>query len=282
MLNSMKAVLGLSAALLLSQPALADWKHLNINDVDIDIVSDNYRRALPEYPVKQKKRTYRAYLEAYQGTEYSIRVRNRSGERIGLVIAVDGRNIISGKRSKLRPKERMYILNPHQEATYKGWRSGKNHINRFYFTDAPDSYAGRWGDYSAMGVIAVAAFAEDRPYYQEHYERRNDNKRNGRAAKPSLRGAPQSRSYSNEPGTGYGDRDWSPSRRVDFDPHRKPFARYFLKYEWRETLCKKGIIRCHRERYSERRHNRMWNEDRYDYARPPPGVTYWRHNDRRD
>ena len=46
----------------------------------------------------------RAYLEAEQGRNYGIRVRNYTGSRIGLVIAVDGRNIISGKKSNLRPR----------------------------------------------------------------------------------------------------------------------------------------------------------------------------------
>jgi len=36
-------------------------------------------------------------------------------------------------------------------------RSAQDKINRFYFTDVPDSYAAAFGDESAMGVIAVAA-----------------------------------------------------------------------------------------------------------------------------
>ena len=271
----LKQVLGITTVLLLTQPALAAWQRLDLKDVSIDIVSDRSHRELPEYPVENRGDTYRAYLEAERGEEYSIQVHNRSGERIGLVIAVDGRNIISGEQSHLRPNERMYILNPYQRATYRGWRSSKNHVNRFYFTDAPDSYAGRWGDYSAMGVIAVAAYAEERPRdYEDQYTNRE------RAPSLAPRNAPQHKSApSADAGTGFGDREWSPSRRVEFDPMRKPFGRYFIKYEWRQNLCELGIVRCRPDRHS-RRPNRMWDDDNR-YAPYPPGVTYWRDYNRR-
>ena len=107
--------------------------------------------------------SYKAYLEAAKGLNYSGQIRNRSNERIGVVFAVDVRNVISGDRSNLSPNERMYVLGPYQQESYEGWRTGKNRVNRFYFTDEGDSYAGAWDDYSAMGVIAVAAFRENAP-----------------------------------------------------------------------------------------------------------------------
>jgi hypothetical protein len=253
----------------LIQPAqAAQWQDLDLRDVDVDVVLDRSRRSLPEYPVDQDGRRYRAYLEAEQGSEYSIRIRNRSDRRVGLVVAVDGRNIISGERSELHRKERMYILNPYQEATYRGWRSSKNEVNRFYFTDAPDSYAGRWGDHSAMGVIAVAAFAEKR---QQYHKEESFSSRQGQPRVGAQRSAP-----ANEPGTGHGDSEWSPSRQVEFDAEGKAFARYFLKYEWRSTLCEKGIIRCHRDDRTRRPGNRLWNDD--GFAAPPPGRDFQQNN----
>ena len=92
---------------------------------------------LPLYPVASgQANTFRAYVEAIRGERYSIRVRNHSPYRVGLVIAVDGRNIISGKKSFLQPQERMYILDPHGWGYYDGWRSSNNQVNTFYFTDA--------------------------------------------------------------------------------------------------------------------------------------------------
>lgn len=260
------------AALFASQIATAGWDRLDSGDVEVSIIGE-HGRSLPEYPVKRTQRTYRAYLEARQGTEYGVRIRNRSNQRIGVVVAVDGRNIISGKHSKLRSNERMYILQPYQTAVYDGWRTGKNRINRFYFTDSQDSYSGRWGDYSAMGVIAVAAFAERRPQYQQEYSYRDNHE--SRRSNPGTGTRSNNSTFKQksapaaaEPGTGYGDGKYSPSRRVKFKAKNKAFARYFVKYEWRKTLCELGVINC-RNDYQSRRPNRMWDDS--DFAPPPPG-----------
>ena len=221
--------------------------------VEIAVLSDTQTR-LPLYTTgSSDPNTYRAYVEAERGMRYSIRVWNNSSVRIGVVIAVDGRNIISGAKSNLAREERMYILNPRSSGNYEGWRTSSTQVNRFYFTDAPDSYSGAWGDYSAMGVIAVAVFPEQRPP-QILYERR-DNKEMEKSRPASPRMA--------APGTGFGEGVYSPSMRVEFEPEAFPAERYFFKYEWRDTLCRKGIIDCRQPR------NRFWNE-REDYAPYPP------------
>lgn len=242
-------------------------------DVEVEVVNDR-GRPFPQYPLRRGggSAAYKAHLEAVRGSNYSIRIRNRSDQRIGVVIAVDGRNIISGDRSNLRPDERMYVLEPGQRETYEGWRTGRNRVNRFYFTDAGDSYAGAWGDYSAMGVIAVAAFREAAPYpppprpqpWSEGQEQgqRGDDRRMPSAPPDAAAAAPRA-----APGTGYGESEWSPSRRVEFEPERRPFARFFLKYAWRDTLCREGVIDCGDDRPQPR--NRLWDEND-DYAPPPP------------
>jgi hypothetical protein len=50
---------------------------------------------------------------------------------------------------------------------------------------------------------------------------------------------------------------------VEFEPDRRAAERHFLKYEWRDTLCRKGVIDC---RWSK---NRFWDDD--GYAPYPPG-----------
>lgn len=245
-------------------------QRLNADDIDVRIIND-YGDTFREYPVSQKRHNYRAYLEAKKGSNYAIEVRNRSDYRIGLVIAVDGRNIISGKRSNLKQNERMYILEPYQRAVYQGWRTGKNRVNQFYFTDAGDSYSAAWGDYSAMGVIAVAAFREKYEPKPRYYDDRQENRHKSLSPR-SQRRAP---SASEEAGTGFGDEEWSPSRRVEFEPERKAFAKHFLKYEWRKTLCKRGIIECRRHS-QQKRHNRFWDDenDSMGFAPYPPNRRW--------
>src|SRR4030042_2010793 len=82
----------------------------------------------------------------------------------GNVDVVDGRNIVDGKKSDLKRKERMYIVGPHESNTFEGWRTGMDRTNRFYFTEQPDSYAEKvFADASAMGTIALAVYKERIP-----------------------------------------------------------------------------------------------------------------------
>ena len=228
--------------------------------VDVQVV-DDLGRAFPVYPVKDGERVRRAYVEAVRDRKYRIRVVNRSPERVGLVIAVDGRNIISGERSNLKRNERMYVLNPYGRAEYGGWRTDQSNIHRFFFTDAGESYSAAFGDYSAMGVIAVAVYREvaPKPVAQRKRMESSSNAPAGRAA-----GEDASGMAADQAGTGFGDREHSPSVRVEFKPKRRAMIRHFYKYEWRERLCDRGVVHCERD-------NRFWPDD-VDYAPYPPGY----------
>jgi len=118
---------------------------------------------LPLYPVAAPAGSRKAYAEAVPGARYGIRVRNNLGCRVGLVIAVDGRNIISGSQSWLGGGERMYVLAPGEVQEFRGWRTAQDKENRFYFTSVADSYAAAFGDTSAMGVVAMAVYREVPP-----------------------------------------------------------------------------------------------------------------------
>lgn len=220
------------------------------DDVSVDIVSD-YGHEFEQYPVDGTRKTKRAYVSAEKGKNYNIRIINHSNKRVGLVIAVDGRNIISGRKSHLQSNERMYVLDPYQTAEYEGWRTGKHRVNRFYFTDANHSYADAWKDHSAMGVIAVAVFQpkKNQAYYKN---------------KPSS----TSKHSAREAGTGFGEAEYSPTRSVKFRPKSRPSEKHFLRYEWRNVLCDKGIADCGYRSDT----NRFWKEYWYDedYAPYPP------------
>lgn len=241
-----------------------NWMPSHINStVRIDVVDDS-GHYLKQHPTNSRGyNTQRAYLEAVKGKRYQIRIRNTSNRRIGLVVAVDGRNILTGKKSHLRSNEKMYILDPYETANYKGWRTAKNRVNRFYFTSAGDSYSNAWGDRSAMGVIAVAVYNEKQRYYRKKYRNSFSDK-----AAPST----SSRRYKGESaGTGFGQEEYSPSVNVRFIANNKASNKYFYKYEWRSTLCKRRIINCNRYDNNHRNNNRFWPEDNGGYAPYPPG-----------
>ncbi len=253
------------------KPSWAENSHYYSNSpVRIDVVDDR-GRALNQYTANSRGyKTQRTYLEAIKGKRYQLRIRNTSNRRIAVIVAVDGRNILSGKKSYLRQNEKMYVLDPYESASYKGWRTSNNRVNRFYFTSAGDSYSNAWGDRSAMGVIAVAVFDEKyKQYYKKH--RRGDL---------SNKNAPSRRGYlaDESTGTGFGREEYSPTIRVNFKAKNKPSFKHFFKYEWRNTLCKRGIVNCNN---FENNHNdnRFWpRESNNGYAPYPPNYGQWKNS----
>lgn len=277
-INRIGSRLLLAAALTVLPLTAAAWQAAP--GITVEIVADD-GRVLRQFDVTRasERKVRRAYLEATKGQRYGIRVRNHTGGRIGLVLAVDGRNIISGAKSRLSRGEPMYILNPYQSATYDGWRTSDSRVHRFFFTESTDSYAGAFGDHSAMGVIAVAAFAEKTPPRQiQKYRKEQRRDRAGEGApQPEAAGKSSSAAPAEQadaqPGTGFGEGQTSHVVRVHFKPQPRPFAKQFLKYEWRQTLVRLGFIP------SPKPHNRFWpREDRAaadGYSPYPPG--YWNH-----
>jgi hypothetical protein len=232
-------------------------------------------RVFQEFPVQARDGTSRSYLQAEKGARYQVRVRNDSGERLGLVIAVDGRNIINGRKSELARGEPMYVLDAWSAQDYSGWRANLDAINEFYFSDWSASYAEAFGDRSARGVIAIAVYREVPPPppipepYREEREHSRESTADAMPAPPPAsadRAAEKSARRDESAGTGYGDRRTDRTDRavrVEFVAQQRADQRHFIKYEWRDTLCRKRVIDC-----NER--NRFWDELTLGFAPPPP------------
>jgi hypothetical protein len=237
-------------------------------EVSIEIVSErgsNFLTIPHKDFTKGGTHVIKKYLEAKLGENYGILIHNRTPERIGLVIAVDGRNIISGKKSDLRNGEDMYIVNGYAYGKYDGWRTASDKVHKFYFTNTADSYAMRtFSDSTAMGVIAVAIYRDREKSRLLHEQKKLDHAPAAPSAETSARGkAGAARDES--AGTGFGDEQYSPVIRVAFEPELTPIQKTLVKYEWREVLCRKGILNCRQEP-----RNRLWDED--EYALYPPGY----------
>ncbi len=257
----------LAAILLAAIPAYPHGGDGLKGEVSVEIVSDRGTTllAIPHRDLwKGGTRIIKKYLEAKKGEKYGIVIRNMTPERIGVVVAVDGRNIISGKRSNLGSTEDMYLVSGYEQGRYDGWRTDRDTVHRFYFTDPGDSYSIRtFNDASAMGVIAVAVYREkDRPQPRDEMR-----KQENAPAAPSAGSAERSKSLAardEAAGTGFGEGQYSPTVRVAFEPERIPVQKTLVKYEWREVLCRKGILNC-----GEVIGNRLWDEN--GYAPYPPG-----------
>ncbi len=207
------ALLGLSIA-----PPYESYDNL----VRVTIIGDERGDLRPWSDYRSDKYMPSPHLRvsARQGERYTIRATNVSDERVALVISVDGLNIISGQRTSAGSNESMYVLDPGQTGNFSGWRSGMSHVQRFYFTSAGDSYAGRLGQSDQLGLIRVSAFRSRQIVYRPYED-------------AELKSAAPSRSLQESgPGTGYGENTWSPVSETDFNPNHYPSQTIEIKYEW--------------------------------------------------
>lgn len=239
------------AAALLAAPLPSPASEVG-RTVAVDLVLDT-GRSLALFPVQTPGH---AYAEALKGANYRIRVRNLTPRRVGLCIAVDGRNILTGGQSWLKNNESLYILGPWEEQSYEGWRTGQDRVNRFTFTSAGESYAAAFGDTTAMGVVALAVFPEVQPVRWPLRKGEPPVHLDAEASRACP--APAAKE---EAGTGYGAEAYSPTRQVAFRAEASPWEQIFIKYEWRDTLKRLGVIK------DAPPANRFWSV--------PPGDGPW-------
>ncbi|MEO6264273.1 MAG: hypothetical protein ABIO58_04845, partial [Luteimonas sp.] len=129
--------------------------------VDLAVVDRDSGQWLPEYAHRGQ-----TWVPGTPGHRYAVRLTNTSGERVLVVLSVDGVNAVTGETAD--PSQAGYVLAPWQSTEIAGWRKSLDDVAQFVFTDLPDSYAARTGRPDNVGVIGIAVFREARPiaYYQ--------------------------------------------------------------------------------------------------------------------
>lgn len=213
----------------------------------------------------------RAYIVGEPGREYSIRVRNRSGEDLLAVTSVDGVNVVSGRTASY--SQGGYVVGPWQRTDINGWRKNLDETAAFYFTSLGDSYAGRTGRPDDVGVIGVALFqraAYDRSEEGPAPERWEPK----REASPSTKEAPQGnkKSMPGAPiGTGHGMIEDSLAQESRFERATEtPVETVAIYYDSYRNLVAQGVIRS---RYPERRDPAPFPREQ-GYVPDPPRYRY--------
>ncbi len=200
-----KIIIGVCLSVLIS--AVFNLSIAHARNIDVRIIT-NEGFTLPMYspyfPICTAIARY--YIPAAKWQTYSIQITNDSPRKVGLVIAVDGKNIITGQKSFLKNTERMYVLEPYSSGSYESWFSPRSYANRFAF--ANEGKTTIWQDRPAAGIIAVAA------YFNKAYPRN-----------PRKEGS-------------------DTLSQVFIDPENSYAQKFFIKYNWRTTLCRKGVINC--------------------------------------
>ncbi len=224
--------------------------------VDIDLVDRDSGQWLPEYPHRG-----RIYVPGEPGHRYAVRLTNTTGERVLVVLSVDGVNAVDGRTA--HPSQTGYVLAPWQSTEIAGWRKSMDDIAQFYFTDLPDSYAARTGRPDNIGVIGIAVFRESRPqrYYEppyprpypQRYPRDYDETRAKSAGAPAAAersassaadAAAPSREFARQRiGTGHGAREWAPVSSTDFvRASSRPTQVVQLRYDDPDNLVAMGVL----------------------------------------
>lgn len=146
----MKAVL---AAVLLCSTLEA---HAQGKLADVAVIDRDRGTTLPTY--------YHAgeyWVAGTPGAKYAVEIRNRLGERVLAVTAVDGINVVSGETAAWN--QTGYVFTPGERYEITGWRKSDADVAAFAFTALPNSYAARTGRPANVGVIGVALFRERQP-----------------------------------------------------------------------------------------------------------------------
>ena len=99
-----------------------------------------------------------SWVAGRPGDRYALRLSNRTGGRVLVVLSVDGVNVVSGETASTG--QTGYVLGPWASAEITGWRKSYSEAAAFYFTALPDSYAARTDRPDNVGVIGAAIFRE--------------------------------------------------------------------------------------------------------------------------
>jgi hypothetical protein len=209
---------------------------LTQGDLEVTVVVDG--ASLREHPARGT-----TYIEAQHDTEYAVRLRNRSGHRLAVALAVDGLNSIDAKTSAAADAAK-WVLDPWQEITVSGWQMSQQSARRFVFTTEPNSYGAWLGRTDNLGVIEAVAFRE-RPAPRPYAER--DGVTNESSGRSKRQAAPEAGSAAGElsdrhAATGAGRRIDNPVRRVWLDLERQPSAQVRIRYEYRPQLVALGVL----------------------------------------
>jgi hypothetical protein len=208
----------------------------------MDIVDRDGGRSLPQYPWRGD-----TWVPGAPGHRYSVRLTNTSGERVLVVLSVDGVNAVSGETAS--PSQAGYVLAPWESTEIAGWRKSLDDIAQFVFTDPGDSYAARTGRPHDVGVIGIAVFEEARPRYSRLAPAPiapADAQERAAAKGPPAPAAESGYAKDAAPqslGTGHGAREWSPVGQTRFErAGHRPVQISQLRYDDRRRLVRLGII----------------------------------------
>lgn len=242
--------------------------HATGNLVDLQIVDRSRGDVLSPW-----RHRGTSWVAGRPGDRYALRLNNRTGGRVLVVLSVDGVNVVSGETASTG--QTGYVLGPWASAEITGWRKGWSEAAAFYFTALPDSYAARTGRPDNVGVIGAAVFRErvaprpERPFepqppissgradgpMRQEGERRAQagaadsaaKERSPAATQPAPAAPPMADrdafAKAEKLGTGHGEREYSPTTQTTFErATSQPAEIVQVRYDSYANLVAAGVI----------------------------------------
>ena len=205
----------------------------------------------------------RRYVEAREGAEYDLLLRNPLPVRVAVALSVDGLNTIDARRTSAWESSK-WVIEPYGTIRVSGWQMSARRARRFYFTTERDSYAARLGRASDLGVITAVFFRENAPRTRTavpppFYEPARPRERSG-AREERGEDVTRAQSQSEKSGRSGGaavvrprdDEGYAATgigRSVDYDVdwiqmplERSPAAEFTVRYEYRDALVRLGLL----------------------------------------
>ncbi|HYH86143.1 MAG TPA: hypothetical protein VEX60_11865 [Pyrinomonadaceae bacterium] len=203
----------------------------------------------------------RRYVEAREGAEYEVLVRNPLPVRVAVALSVDGLSTIDARRSSSWDASK-WVIEPYGTIRISGWQMSSSRARRFYFTTERDSYAAKLGRASDLGVITAVFYREQRPRprpvapppYDYNEEGVGPRNRSEAPAESGEKSADKPKSSRRGAGTAQPQRDddyaaTGIGRSVDHDVtwiqmrlDSTPAAQVTTRYEYRDALVKLGVL----------------------------------------
>jgi hypothetical protein len=203
----------------------------------------------------------RRYVEAREGVEYELLVRNPLPVRVAVALSVDGLNTIDARRTSAWESSK-WVIEPYGSIRISGWQMSSSRARHFYFTTERDSYAARLGRTSDLGVITAVFFRESTPrpypvtpppYDKDESARTRDRSEAPKESESRADGAgrrarggasvaatpPADDGYA---ATGIGRSVGHDVTWIQMPLERAPAAELTVRYEYRDALVKLGLL----------------------------------------
>ena len=274
-MNRIRLILSLAAflvAILLGTGTVVLLRHANAATVP-NPPQDRIARSYPIFeldvlvngrPLQEYYARGRTYVEALQGSEYELRLRNNSSDRVAVALSVDGLNTIDARHTSAWNASK-WVIEPYQTITITGWQMSSERARRFYFTNERDSYGAKLGQTANLGVISAVFFSEQQrrivpvapPYPIDQNRDRSEPQQSGRsqdgASSKSRAGSAESRAaapvYDDDyAATGIGRNVRNDVRWVHMDLDSRAAGETTIRYEYYSALLRLGVVPRHTSR----------------------------------